>query len=126
MTTYMEQLKSDILKVTKEHLEENLDDFHDWLLDNGEKVVWIYDPELTKDDSTYYNDNALSKKQVFSDFSTVSNVLDGLLDDNLVKEDTIVNNLTAANWDFFDALTRKGLVDTDFEEVKDDLKNIFS
>lgn len=81
---------------------------------------------MTKEDSTYYNDNALSKKQVFSDFSTVSNVLDGLLDDNLVKEDTIVNNLTAANWDFFDALARKGLVDTDFEEVKDDLKNIFS
>lgn len=37
MTTYMEQLKSDILKVTKEHLEENLDNFHDWLLDNGKK-----------------------------------------------------------------------------------------
>lgn len=126
MTTYMEQLKSDILKVAKEHPEASLDDFREWLLISGEQVVWNYDSESSKKDITYYNDNELSKKQVFSDFSTVANVLDSLLDDNLIDEDTIINNLTAENWGFFDALTRRYLVNTAFDEVKDDLKNILS
>lgn len=126
MTTCMEQLKSDILKVAKEHPEASLDNFREWLLNDGEQVTQNYDSELSKKDITYYNNNELSKKQVFSDFSTVANVLDSLLDDNLIEENTIINNLTAENWGFFDALARRYLVDTAFNEVKDDLKNILS
>ena len=39
MTTYMEQLKSDILKVAKEHPEASLDNFREWLLNDGEQVT---------------------------------------------------------------------------------------